>query len=1430
MNFGGKKHGHTPRRWRQRIFRCVIIVILLLILGYATMPMWIPTGHIRQYLAGTMSEQMQADVSIKKVSIGWAGGIVLHELTINSPEGFRSGRMIHVRSVRMPFSPLKMIIKKSVDWMEIDRPRLWVKMKPTGDVNVAALQKLKFDVQPKRVRVSDAQAWVDMTMFTKPPARLKESPDLLRMHVKDVELLTDPPGELRRLTLSGQLQQKKSNATMSLNVLTAKNGGKFDDPDTVATASLSFAGLQLDELPISQAAGLPLKKLAGTCSGSLQLQLTGKGYVERINSNLSIRKLDVQPLEAPRIPVIDKAGLRVSAAYDPLSSEIVLSSLSMHLPGADLEGNAVLGDLRTLHWDIVKSLELEGVLRPQQLVGLFTGKQTFGPDICMSGSAPIELDVRRRNGRLPIHRFEFRADMSGLNVSKGENIIKPTGRRTQISLKGQLDRRNWRLDAEDIGLVLGKNQISAAGSVTQLHKTAATPKQHSKNGQSDEVRGKPDEFIGVLLANMNLSGKCLIKDVEPLAELAGPEKRFLADVKLRQRPVDDRGPVEGMVKLEWLLRNRPMQGQGHNAGGTQVDLRIMAGSDINLRVGEQFNKPFGRKLNVNIMADVDGAKGSMENLDAGLLYDNGQIKFEDAVINPSADGMQYQGKGMISATELHDILRLFPTLADTGINLRGGFAGGVSFSTNLKDRRGEFDVVFQKLNLSQTTHLARGAKEPTEPLWTLTGKMKIDGSYEKRKEGLRFRINGDADEAGFVSNGARRRLKPAGISAGATISGELRVPPRDTSADKRRCATIYVNKAKMHLAQSKITLSGHADINLPGNASAVNLNSRQAKNPRKTVSNIALNRFETDFDSFVRTASDMYKIFPELGELAKRYGLKGDLDIAGRCQGDNEKLKFEVNLDATKLAMRPIKGLSKPAGLKTLCKLRAEIPANTTSILIRDFSGEVADWEFMGDGEVEVGGHKDDRGLIGPKSTKFHVALRTEDVGTIRKIYPDAEKYNLAGGLFAEVEGQSGRKAARLKYLTIIADGLKGRFEGKDIFLDGRIAAGGLKYSQQEGFALSTFQTDATEFRIGRNHGWIIADFAGIPEEPAGTFKLLCEYIDNKDLQNWLSKISTGKNKKIASKNAEDSQLTAKERKQLNERCNKTIAAIRKYTSKANLAGQVSISRLKYYDVSVEKYYKVQNLESDISINQGDARAHYVAGLNGGCLDNRYEIHLSDATPSVAAETDMRDVVATDAIQRQLAEYFPGNTVYGYFNRMENLTIPLQNIICNAMDGRYPLRPEGTAKTVTIDGMVQGRAAPAFVTTLFPGLNLARYRYQKMTAFTELKPDGTAVNDMIFNGHVYDIYMEGTTNADKIGNYMMGLILLSSPQSPEWNHNWKQGRIPILKIKARIEGGKMHYLDVAYPWPTETIGEIAIKNNIFYRIWLNTRKQKNLAK
>ncbi len=263
---------------------------------------------------------------------------------------------------------------------------------------------------------------------------------------------------------------------------------------------------------------------------------------------------------------------------------------------------------------------------------------------------------------------------------------------------------------------------------------------------------------------------------------------------------------------------------------------------------------------------------------------------------------------------------------------------------------------------------------------------------------------------------------------------------------------------------------------------------------------------------------------------------------------------------------------------------------------------------------------------------------------------------------------------------------------------------------------------------------------------------------------------------------------------------------------------------MRYFDPKVRAFFEPRGIIANVRAQDGKVSAGYRCGLNGGTMENIYSLNLDAADARVALKADLKELLTDKNLLAHIAQEFPGNTIYGTFSQAKEVTYSLRDLVMNSLDVRYNPIQTGTARTSAVDGMVSGKGAPRFITRFFPGLNLATYRYRKMTGFAEYLPDGTAENDMIFNGP-YDIYMVGTTDAKGIARYTIGVILLSAPQSPEFNHRLRQGRIPILKFQARIADGRFYDEEVWYPWPTETAYKIFLENNIFYRLWLNANNK-----
>jgi hypothetical protein len=464
----------------------------------------------------------------------------------------------------------------------------------------------------------------------------------------------------------------------------------------------------------------------------------------------------------------------------------------------------------------------------------------------------------------------------------------------------------------------------------------------------------------------------------------------------------------------------------------------------------------------------------------------------------------------------------------------------------------------------------------------------------------------------------------------------------------------------------------------------------------------------------------------------------------------------------------------------------------------------------------------------------------------LAELLPKLKPYGLSGAAALRIEATD-LAAGDVARVVVDCRKLAGRLKGKDVLVDGGLILEGLvlgeprdwwrrfqdKETREDALPdIARVATDGLELRVGANHGWLLADVKSLPGKARGSVQVLAERTDVPDLSAWAALLTedapatrpAGPTSRPAYKLSESRQ------QELRARAGELIALGRRYLGEADLTAKASIKYLRSYDVSVDNYYELRRLALTMSASGGHVKLAYTGGLNGGLMSDDYAFHLKGPAPSVACHSVLKNVQAEKNIQPQLAKFFPGNTVLGTFSREETTTTSLTDFLAASLDPRYPLRRTGNGKTVAVDGITQGRAAPKFVTKIFPGLNLAKYKYRKMTAFGKYLADGTAVNDMVFDGRTYDLYMNGTTDADNIGDYEIGLILLGTPQSAEWNHVYRQGRIPILDFRARIEGGKMHDEEVSYPLPNETLFVILLKNNLAYRAWLAAGRNKGKDK
>jgi hypothetical protein len=613
---------------------------------------------------------------------------------------------------------------------------------------------------------------------------------------------------------------------------------------------------------------------------------------------------------------------------------------------------------------------------------------------------------------------------------------------------------------------------------------------------------------------------------------------------------------------------------------------------------------------------------------------------------------------------------------------------------------------------------------------------------------------------------------------------------------------------------------------------------------------------------FVLAADEpLLTALPPLRELIERHAIAGRVAGTGRLSGDRRKVEIDCELDATALATALPGGGAKPAGLPAKGRVVATVRPGESTVQVRHGTGQVGSVGGIGDAKLIVA---TDHGGGPPtfQSLESHFRLWTSRAEDLPKLFPAAAVAAPRGDVEIHGEAYLAPSGAGLKYATVTFERFSVNHRGRRVTLDGSVlaegvniafdaqpvtpertwlltpaaAAGGAptvavqRVDQLVGdarwslaavaptgrpiAALTGFgriAADGLRLSAGPSDAVVVMDLRDLLGSPEGAVSLLAKQIDPDDLQKWLAE----------PRELPEGSLTPAELATLDARAGELLSLVAQLTRRADVRFDADVKLLRNWpDVATGRLLNIHNLAIHTSIKAGAVAFEYQGGFSGGTLIDTYNVDLTEKQPKLAAVQRGLNLMASKELQPQIDILFPGNQLSGSMRRRIETTVPLHEVVGNLLDPRRPAYVVGTGKGVFLAGVTLGRAAPRFVTRVFPGLNLVEYPYDRMVNFSEYRPDGSVYNDMIFDGKVYDLYVEGVTDAQSDGRYDVGMILLGSPQTAEWNHRYRQGRVPVLKFRAKLIGGKKIDERISYPWPNETMFEIFLNNNYFYRLWL----------
>jgi hypothetical protein len=715
---------------------------------------------------------------------------------------------------------------------------------------------------------------------------------------------------------------------------------------------------------------------------------------------------------------------------------------------------------------------------------------------------------------------------------------------------------------------------------------------------------------------------------------------------------------------------------------------------------------------------------------------------------------------------------------------------------------------------------ASGALEAVRSRLAVIGPARLTarGRWSSAARGARMTV--DATGAELTWKGARTRRKAPGTRAEAEVLIGLRPADEAVGPGPIGRPTMIDLAARAHLGASTVSLAGGGQVAIDPN--------RPIEGTWRSLRRNGGFRASTDlvFDEALLAAVG------ELERWARPWQLTGGIEASARARSAEGRVDLEAVVDAEGLGLRSAEEItldvsdedrislgrvSKPAGLPFRLRFQGRPMPAGERIELERLRVELSDaWmELAG----RLAGRQGPGPLHWPEISGAtlqadRVELSVPDLSVLADVADGLAEVKPSGAVKAKlVRGKDDSSAGAWSGgLEVRLDEVSATLGGKRVRADGALSLTGRGWGDDP-WRLDALKTDALSWQVGTSRGWLIGDVCDLAAGPKGRLHLLCTRLDDRELAVWLG---------AAGPSPPPTRIGAERRERIGEQAARWMSAAPGYLAGSDLRMRVSVDRMTTYDPVVGESYHVDRLEAGLSCRQGRVELELHGGFNGGLMRRRLAVDLAEPNARVQIERGLRDVIATPAIQPQLARYFPGNTVTGYFNRTEISSAKPVDVLANTLDARVPLNVAGRARTVAIDGYLVGPAGPDWLRKVFPRLNLTRYEYQRMTAFADLYDDGSAANDMIFLGDRYDLYMEGVTSPDQQASYEVGLVTLG--QYPEWSHRWRQGRLPLMRVRGRIVDGELVDQKVSLLWPNETLFTVFLKNSLFYRMYLHRQQ------
>jgi len=1456
----------TPTRRRsvrRRRLRALAGLTVALAIGYAALPFWLPSDWLVRRLVIQLSSDLNRTVHIDTARVGWVEGVVFEGLTIEDRPGSPHPELAKIRRLRCGFRPIKTLLTGQVDRVEIEGTELFLAVDKNGKLNVADLGERELVQLPSLNYAVDA-----LTCHVRTPtANESLSIDHLQCRLEPETGLLRLLGELRpreKTQGAGPSRLTPFSIHARITVPRLKPGVSLG-----GEVQVNWQGLALTDLPLALMPRVPIEQVDGTTTGQLTFNAKPDLDID-FHLDITLDGVGIRQQQAHRIAHLPDAHVYCTGHWDPNTDVIALSSLSYETPAVQFIGVGDPDD-PALIWD--RDGEAPFELHVRGVVKDWLGIRSEWPEVdrymhragvTMAGSADFRFGVIRYRSRDHISCV-LEAERSACTVIQEANtyLSAKAGLAKRLALDLIVDRQGSGLLDSRLDLTLGGLSLSSKAYVECF---APLP-QASLAGVVRYLPAVLPTLRSELFVKCSDLGEILEVLPELTDRLQGSQWRGPMNASVSLKPVDEHNQIEVAIAMEadtelriedlfakpagepllmslgLYLPNRPAEGY---IG--PLRMQVDYGS-AKLAIDEQ-----RASLNYRL-ASADDSHG-LEDLFSGAeaswfipmhieriedfcaLSPKWQTWFLQNADRKCSGNVQMTFRGFYSDRPDAWLARVACDLvgdelalqwskyldkpAGSPISLSVTYSNDVSeedqahcLSITLKRPTGsvtgsarvksldnagvgehvQLDAQIADVNdwLMLSPWLSQRAidYQPSGPL-TLTLNYVADGTHQVGSTSL------DATDAGFVVPAKTAWTKRPGVASAIGLKWQSDLA--NGTSDERHWR---VDDGQVFLAGLKLE-SIHGSLESGQTSSIADVPHPQADTVEALLQSIAIPVFQSADLSAKGTLSfdsSIEGLHPQLRALCEQFSLAGSAAGAFSLRADSDAFRLNGSVNAESISLSAptghpaapsvskLKGADASLAFDVALKDRGEGQLHHVSVdeFALDLKGNCV--SVTGDLRLPISSE------LAP--TAFHAdlvtAIKLDHADRLLSLLPGSKIDRLKGRCDARAGLICARDGWNVKRADLNFDDFQISVSGQPITLDGDIL-----------FSPKIIKGGQLRWACGESGGTIAATVRREDDSHGGWVGLTLDHLDVIDLGQRFNRL-------LAELDLAKEATSDKETRSFARRVIRALqrAEVTVDSSADTLALPLPPDHTLLADAASAR----------ILIQKGPVTVQFRGLVDGGVVTGEFVSHTQVARPTGRLTYTAEDIQPGPLVDGYLIQMFPGLRATGPVTLIDE---SYQKLLPEPGDPNYEV---GQGELIIEGGTIEGRAAPVWVTRIFPGLNLAKFTFSYMHQWFDKRPSGRTYHQMIFQGQYYNIYMIGYADRNRRFRYEVGVDLLADFDSRYWADSG-QGRIPLFIKTGKIaEDGSLLEERVNYMSPQRVLDTLFIRNNPVVTVYHAVRKR-----